>query len=501
MTRASNRLASLSGREKLAASHSASLARGEDNPGLGTKLAYGFGSVAFGVKDGGFNYFLLLFYGTVVGLEPGLVGLAILIALVLDAISDPLVGYWSDNLRSRWGRRHPFMYASAIPVAATYYLIWNPPEWSQGALFAYLLGLAVLIRTFITFYETPSSALLPELSTDYQERASLQSYRILFGWVGGNAMTVLMFGALLVPTAQYSHGILNREGYATYGIIASVLIFAAIMISSLATHRNIPQMREPPLQQQAFSARKLFGEMLETLREKSFLALFWATILGSIATGLSAALAFTMLTYFWGFSSEQQFVWTALVFFSALIGFGIAPVTVRWWGKKKAVIVLGLIAFTIAPAPVILRLFGLMPENGDPILFPLVVTINTLDLSLIIALQAVLYSMIADLVESSELRTGRRSEGVFYAAVTFTRKCTVGLGSFAAGLILSAVSFPQGQQGDEVAEDTLWWLGALYAPTLLALWLAMIFAISRYRISKEEHEANLARLAALQAGS
>ena len=79
-----------------------------------TRIAYGFGSVAYGVKDAGFGYFLLLFYGTVVGVEPGLVGLAIFIALVVDAISDPVVGYLSDNWRSRWGRRHPFMYASAI---------------------------------------------------------------------------------------------------------------------------------------------------------------------------------------------------------------------------------------------------------------------------------------------------------------------------------------------------------------------------------------------------
>lgn len=466
-----------------------------DHPTLGTKLAYGFGSVAFGVKDGGFNYFLLLFYGTVVGLEPGLVGLAIFLALVLDAISDPLVGYWSDNLHSRWGRRHPFMYASAIPVAATYYLLWTPPEGlSEGELFAYLLGLAVLIRTFITFYETPSSALLPELSSDYEQRTSLQSFRIFFGWVGGNAMTVLMFGVLLVPTAEYSHGILNREGYATYGVIASALIFAAIMVSALATHRNIPMLRRPP-PKHAFSLRRLFGEMFETLREKSFLALFWATVMGSVATGLSAALAFTMLSYFWGFSSDQQFYWTALVFFSALIAFAIAPTIGKRFGKKKAVIVLGVIAFSVAPAPVLLRLAGLMPENGDPMLFPLVAAINTIDLSLIIALQAILFSMIADLVESSELRTGRRSEGLFYAAVTFTRKCTIGLGSLAGGLILSAIGFPQGADPGSVSADTLWWLGVLYAPALSVLWFAMLFFISRYRITKEEHEANLERLA------
>ena len=166
-------------------------------PSVWLKLAHGSGAAAFGIKNGGFDYFLLLFYGTVVGLEPGLVGLAILIALVIDAISDPLVGYWSDNFRSRWGRRHPFMYAAALPVALSYFLLWNPPDWGQTGLFLYLTLIAVLIRTFITFYETPSSALIPEITADYEERTSLQSYRLLFGWSGGNLMTIVMFGVLL----------------------------------------------------------------------------------------------------------------------------------------------------------------------------------------------------------------------------------------------------------------------------------------------------------------
>ena len=83
---------------------------------LATKLYYGFGAVAYGVKDNGFSYFLLLYYNQVLGLPAAWVGAAIMLALVFDAISDPIVGYTSDNLHSRWGRRHPFMYGSVIPV-------------------------------------------------------------------------------------------------------------------------------------------------------------------------------------------------------------------------------------------------------------------------------------------------------------------------------------------------------------------------------------------------
>lgn len=99
------------------------------------KFAYGVGSIAYGVKEQGFAYFLLMFYSTVVGLEPALAGTALLIALLTDAISDPIVGYWSDNTRTRMGRRHPFMYASAVPVSLCYFLIWQPPDWGMKRFF------------------------------------------------------------------------------------------------------------------------------------------------------------------------------------------------------------------------------------------------------------------------------------------------------------------------------------------------------------------------------
>ena len=116
---------------------------------------YGFGSVAYGVKDNGFSYFLLFYYNQVLGLPGAYAGTAILIAMIFDAISDPLVGVWSDNTHSKWGRRHPFMYASAIPVAFVYFVLWNPPELNDFQLFIYLTIASVLVRFFITLLRDP----------------------------------------------------------------------------------------------------------------------------------------------------------------------------------------------------------------------------------------------------------------------------------------------------------------------------------------------------------
>ena len=131
-----------------------------DKVSLGTKLAYGFGSVAFGVKDNGFSFFLLLYYNQVLGLPEAQVGFGIMIALIADAVFDPLVGYLSDHFRSPWGRRHPFMYVSAIPVGVAYYCLWNPPAGlSPNQLMAYFIAMAILVRILIACYEIPSASL------------------------------------------------------------------------------------------------------------------------------------------------------------------------------------------------------------------------------------------------------------------------------------------------------------------------------------------------------
>lgn len=474
-----------------------------EKPSFWTKIAYGFGSVAYGTKDAGLKYFLLLFYAQVVGMDARLVSLAILIALVFDAISDPIVGYWSDNFRSKWGRRHPFMYAAAIPVAVSYYFIWTPPEgWGDQALFWYIVVLAVTIRTFITVYETPSTALAPELTDNYDERSSILSYRYFFGWTGGNAMAVIAF-ALIFPafvTVAYANGQFNPDAYAFYGLVGSLVIFSAIMISALGTHRYIPHLRQAPPKRE-MTLKMIFAEIYGTVASGSFFALFCASLLAFTASGLSAGLIFYFTTYFWGFTTEQIGAITLGVFFSAFIGGGLAPIVTRKLGKKRGALIVGLIAFIGAPLPIFLRLIDVLPANGTPEIFWIVLITNTLDVGLIICYQILAASMMADLVEQGEAKTGNRSEGLFFAAATFMRKFGEGFGIVIAGFILSAVGVAAGAQQGELSDETLWNLGAVYVPVILGLFLTVIGIISFYKIDRTKHEETLRELTARKSAS
>lgn len=462
-----------------------------------TKLAYGFGSVAYGVKDGGLKYFLLLFYAQVVGMDSRLVSLAIFIALISDALSDPVVGYWSDNFRSKWGRRHPFMYAAAVPVAVSYYFIWNPPEgWSDQQLFWYIVVLAVVIRTFITVYETPSAALAPELTDDYDERSSILSFRYFFGWSGGNAMTVILFTFIFPAfvTATIVNGQFNPDAYAFFGLVGSSIMFAAIMISALGTHSYIPHLRKAPPKRQ-LTLGKIFREIFETVASRSFFALFSASLLGYTASGLAAGLTFYFSTYYWGFSPEQIGAITLGVFLSAFIGGSLAPIVTKKIGKKRGAIIVGLIAFIGSPMPIFLRLIDVLPENGTPEIFWIVLITNTIDVGLIICYQILAASMMADLVEQGEVKTGNRSEGLFFAAATFMRKFGEGFGIVVAGFVLAAVGLAAGSQQGEVTDETLWRLGAVYVPVILGIWLTMITIIGLYKIDRSKHEETLQELA------
>lgn len=462
---------------------------------FGTKLAYGFGAVAFGVKNNGFDYFLLLFYSQVMGVDAPLVGLALLIALLFDAFSDPIVGYMSDNTHSRWGRRHPWMYASAIPVAVCYFLLWVPPEGLTGnELFPYILVLSILIRVLITFFEVPSSALSAELTGDYDERTSLFSYRYFFGWIGGTLMATVALAVFLVPTETISNGLLNQAGYETYSVVASVLILISILVTALGTHRHIPHFKAPP-PKAAMSVKRIFREIYETLGNRSFAALFLAALFGAVAAGLSAGLSFYMSGYFWEFSTDQISVISFSIIFSAFIALFIAPVISKRVGKKRGAIFVGVVAFTVAPAPVVLRLLEVMPENGSPALFPIVLLAVMIETTLVITLSILTSSMMADLVEDSEIRTARRSEGVLFAAATFARKAVQGFGVLAASAVLAMVQFPKGVAPGQVPDETVFRLGLYYAPTLFAIWMAMIASLRLYRIDRDKHEDNLRTLA------
>lgn len=469
-------------------------APGERHLGLGTKLAYGFGSIAYGIKDNGFSTLLLLFYNQVVGLPADQVGLAIMAALVFDAFVDPVIGHLSDHLKSRWGRRHPFMYASAIPIGVLYLLLWNPPTGSTMETLVWLFAIAVLVRTAISCYEVPSSALAPELTADYHERTSVLGFRYLFGWLGGMGMLLLTFAVFLANTPDYPQGQLNPHGYLRYSYVAAALMTFAILMSALGTHSQIKHLPKaapvrPPL-------RRTFHEILGTLSNKAFLVLFLTGVCTYTNQGLTFALATYFNTFLWEFGSQVLVVYTIAVLIGVALAFAMARALSRRIGKKRAAQWCVTVYPVIASAPLLGRVLDVMPANGTPMLLPLLMGMIAIGSVFGVAVAILLASMMADVVEDAQARTGERREGIFFAGSFFMQKCVSGFGLFLSGAILTAVAFPVGAVPGEVDKAVLDNLVLVYCGLIAVFSLIALFVLSRFPLGGEaEHRQRLERLA------
>ena len=213
-----------------------------------TRVLYGVGGGAHGIVSSSLDTFVLLYYNLALGVPAGLVGVALAVALIFDAVSDPLVGFASDKFHSRWGRRHPFMYFSILPVTILVYALWNPLHETLGSqsLFIYLIAVTVPLRLLLTFFDVPSNALIPELTDDYDERTRLSSYRLSANWTAVTLLAILLYGYWLRSTPEYPNGLLNPAGYAAMGRVSAVVVFAMMLISSVGLHSLIPGLKPPP---------------------------------------------------------------------------------------------------------------------------------------------------------------------------------------------------------------------------------------------------------------
>jgi Na+/melibiose symporter-like transporter len=353
--------------------------------------------------------------------------------------------------------------------------------------------MAVLVRTFITFYEVPSTALVAELTDRYDERTSILSFRFFFGWWGGLAMAVLAYGVFLQPDAAHSVGVLNRAGYTRYGLAAALIMATAILVSAVGTHRHIAHLPQPPPRRARDLGRSL-AELRATLLNRSFLILFASAVFGAMAAGLTAGLNVYFNTFFWELTSDQITVIVLANFASAAVALVAAPRLSLRMGKKPAAIAVALTAITLAPVPIVLRLLGAFPANGSPALLPALLVFNATEVTLIIMSSILVAAMVADVVEDSEVKTGRRSEGLFFAARSFVQKVVSGIGIFASTLILAAIDFPRGAKPSEVDPEAVRNLGLVYAPTLVLLYLVALTILCAYPISRAKHEENLHRL-------
>lgn len=455
---------------------------------LSTKIIQGTGAMPEHFVYYAFGTLLLFYYNQVLGVSGTLCGYALGIATFFDAINDPMIGSASDNFRSRLGRRHPFMYVSAIPVGVTLYLLFKPVEGlSEFQLFIWLAIFAVLLRSFLTMFSVPWAALQAELSQDYHERTSIVAFRTLFAVSTGAAVGFCVMRFLFPTTPEYTPGLLNPAGYPLFGTIASVAAVAVILFTTHFSRKEIPYLPKVSGDRQPFSLLNVVKEVGLALQNKMFVLFFSTTLFTGALVGTTMTLTVYMQTYFWGLMPEE-IAWYSLSFIGALTGFAVIKPLQARFDKKHIALFSWTMGVVDGLCMINLRLFDVLPPNGNPWLLRILVA-NAIFTALITSLgQIIGPSLIADVLDQQELQTGKRQEGVFFSASGFAYKAIFGLGVFFGGLIVDWLRLPQGVNPALVDPTIIRNLGIVAGICIPSLMLLPVFAYGYwYNITREKH--------------
>ncbi|MEE9434750.1 MAG: MFS transporter [Sphingorhabdus sp.] len=461
---------------------------------LHIKLFHGLGSAAYGIKENGFSTFLLLFYNQVIGLDAWMVSLALALAMVIDGFVDPLIGHYSDRTYTRWGKRLPWLYIAPIPLAIAWMLLWMPPSGLGDATLFYLLATAVMVRILVSACEVPSAALIPELSTDYDERTAILRFRYLFAWIAGLGMLYLAYDVFLVPDADHPVGQLNAAGYWNYGLCGAIIMAAMVLISAMGQHRRVAHL--PAVRPAKISAANAFSEIRESLTHPAAIILLCGAFFMFISQGVTFAISNYLYIFVWKFSQGAFALYPLLLLLSVVGSFFLVTPLTRRFGKPPVVIVSGLIGMAFWITPFIFNLAGIWPTPGSfqstALVFAFAFCSNTLSVMAMITGQ----SMVTDIVEASQIETGRRAEGVFSAGWFFTQKCGVGAGILISGLIISLSGLSNKAAPGSIARGVLENLMLSYISIIALLAITTAFIIRRFPINRTDHEDRIRKLGA-----
>jgi glycoside/pentoside/hexuronide:cation symporter, GPH family len=467
--------------------------------GMRTKLAFGIGAAGESATNWIFNALTFFYYNQILGLSGTLTGMAVTTAIVIDGVTDPVMGSISDRYRSRWGRRHPFMFAAPAPLVAVLFAIFYPPAGlGSVGLFVWLTFFTVAMRVCTTLFAVPHLAMGAELSDDYDERSTIMSYNNLFTYAGGLLMHLVVW---FVVFPSFALGQRDQSAYGPIVAFAAVLIFAAIFGCAWFTRDRIASMKQPPNDGESINLRRMARDILETLQNRDYLYLLLGLFFLSVMIGTHETLSIYMATFYWELT-PVQIGWLFLGTLSGyLIGFTTTARLHRWLDKRTTIIASALGLSVFWSTAVTLRLFDLAPPNTSWALVAFIIGFSVCAAGCGSILNISVMSALADVSDVHELKTGRRQEGVFYAARTLFAKTTNGIGHVIAGIALDVIAFPSRAVPGEIEADKIFSLGVVDGPFAL-VWGVVATALYRgYRIDRARHARVKQQLTARRAGT
>ncbi|MEM1242190.1 MAG: MFS transporter [Cyanobacteria bacterium P01_H01_bin.26] len=446
---------------------------------LSTKLAYGAGDMGAGLTSNLLAFSFLIFLTNVAGLNPLAAGTVLLIGKVWDAINDPIVGMLSDRTRTRWGRRYPWIVLTGVPFGVTFLLNWVVPGFSsQVALFWYYVVVSIVFQVFFTTTNLPYSTLTAEMTEDYDERTELTSFRLAFSLAG--AVLILALGLVVSQSIADP-----QRQYQVLGALGGGIAIASLYWCVLGTFRHSQQQADYRGQRLHSSQTDNDASFLQQLKtvfsNRPFLYVVGIYLFSWLALQITATIIPFYVTFWMG--ADDYFLAALLVQGTAIIMMFVCNLLAKRIGKKglyflgTGIWILAQIAlYTLQPGQ-LSAMYGLC----------LIVSFG------VATAYVVPWSILPDVIELDELKTGQRSEGAFYAFMTLLQKIGLALGIFLVSLALETSGF----SADAVTqpESALLAIRFFIGPVPLVLLICGMVLAHFYPITKSAHAETLLRLA------
>ena len=439
----------------------------------GLKIRYGIGDFGIAVITASLQFYMLLYYTDVVKIDPGIAGTAMLVGkLTWDMVNDVLFGYISDRTKSRWGRRRPYLLFCPIPLALSFWLLYSLPQgMSNVTAFFAIIGSFVLFDTFHTMITMAYQSMSAELTTDYNERTSLATVRMVFsviGYISGAALTTLLASLL-----RDSTGMSDAAAWSKVGLLFGILAAITVLITGL-TVREKPMVDTTPTKMPPLRA------LVSTLKNKPFL--HFVVISSIMSTAFTVVTA--MLPYYVIYQLQMESAMSIIMMLMLLVlGLFLVPcqlVAMRI-GKHKAY-ALGL---TIACAALLVSFF--LPHQETALIYA-IAAVAGLGFS---SQWVCPHSMMPDVIEYDELVTHERREGIYFGMWNMTGKITGALGIAICGWGLKLFGYVEGA---EQTATSLLGIRLMFSVLPVVLLLVSVLLLLRYPINRETHAKVLEEL-------
>ena len=467
-------------------SNTSGLQPAADNPetkklSFSTKLAYGAGDLGPAITANVLAFYLLVFFTNVAGLPAGLASNILVVGKVWDAINDPIVGVLSDRTSHPWGRRYPWIIYGGIPFGIFFLLQWIVPSTDHTVLFWYYVAISILFNTAYTAVNLPYTALTPELTQDYNERTSLNSFRFAFS-IGGSIFSLIVAGIIILVFPNNPN-----QAYLVLGAICAVISVLPLYWCVLGTRKHVAAQLLENAELDNSTSLPLKEQLQIAFSNRPFLYVIGIYLFSWLGVQLTA----TIIPYFVvNWMQQPQYVFSLV----AIAVQGTALIMLFVWSKvserygKKAVYFMGMSLWIIAQA----GLFFLQP--GQVVQMYLLAVMAGVGVS---TAYLIPWSMIPDVIELDELQTGERREGVFYSFMVLLQKIGLALGLWLVGQALERAGFLatiQGQAAPVQPDSALFAIRVAIGPLPTIALIAGMILTYFYPISREVHAEILLKL-------